>query len=403
MTQTELINPRILAWARESAGFTVEEAAEKLALGSSERASAADKLFALEAGERHPTSAQLIKAAALYKRPLVAFYMAEPPPKAERGEDFRTIAATVSKRESAILDALIRDVKARQQMVRAVLEEDDEANRLPFVASASTKDQPVEVAGRMRAALGVTEGDQQAAKNPDALFALLRSAIEQLGVFILLLGDAGSHHSAISEQVFRGFAIADEVAPFIVINDRDARTARSFTLMHEFAHIWLGAGGVSGPVRETSTNIIERFCNDAAGEFLLPSSSLPPMPDLRTADVEGVLAATERLAARWNVSQALVTYRFVRQRRISDDIAGTLFGLLADRWRRERERTREDQSDAGGPSYYVVRRSRLGSALLDVVRRGLQGDILTHTRAAKILGVGPASVGPLLHGQTPAR
>ena len=36
------------------------------------------------------------------------------------------------------------------------------------------------------------------------------------------------------------------------------------------------------------------------------------------------------------------------------------------------------------------------AALLDVVRRGLRGDVLTHTKAAKILGVGPANVEPLL-------
>jgi plasmid maintenance system antidote protein VapI len=36
---------------------------------------------------------------------------------------------------------------------------------------------------------------------------------------------------------------------------------------------------------------------------------------------------------------------------------------------------------------------------MHVVRRGLQGDVLTHTRAAKILGVKPASVEPLLRGQ----
>jgi hypothetical protein len=62
----------------------------------------------------------------------------------------------------------------------------------------------------------------------DDFFKQLRTATETLGVFVLLVGDLGSYHSALSEEVFRGFALADPVAPFIVINDHDARTARSF-------------------------------------------------------------------------------------------------------------------------------------------------------------------------------
>ena len=398
MSQTQQINPRVLAWARETAGFTVEEAAEKLALGNTERVSAAEKLFALEAGQKAPTYSQLLKAASVYKRPLIAFYMANPPREEERSEDFRTVGAAVSRREAGLLEALIRDVKARQQIVRSMLEDEDEAVRLPFVSSASIKQTTSLVSNAIRTTLAITEADQRTAKGPDRLFALLRSAAERIGVFVLLLGDMGSPQSAISEQVFRGFAIADDVAPFVVINDRDARTARSFTLIHELAHLWIGAGGVSGPVSQASTNSIERFCNDVAGEFLLPSQALESRFDLSDADAETVLQATQHLAQEWNVSQALVTYRFARKRWISDAAAGEVFALLATRWRREREKSREDQADAGGPSYYVVRRSRLGTALLNVVRRGLQSDALTHTRAAKVLGVNPVSVGPLLLG-----
>ncbi len=399
MRQTEDINPRILAWARETSGLTVEEAADKLALGSSERATAASKLSALESGDRSPTYAQLQKAAALYKRPLITFYMPEPPQRGDRGEDFRTAPGEVSKRANGLLDALLRDVKARQQMVRNLLEDEDEAPRLAYVGSASMEQGPATVAGAIRTALGISTEQQKAAKGPDGLFSLLRSAAEKIGVFVLLLSDTGSHHSAISEEVFRGFAIADEVAPFIIINDRDARTARSFTLIHELTHIWLGQTGVSGPVRDTPSNAIELFCNDVAGEFLLPSFALDDLSQFRGMDVPSALRATERGSRAWNVSQALVTYRLARKQWVSAAVASELFRQLAERWRNERERSRDAQSDTGGPSYYVVKRSRLGEALMHVVRRGLQGDVLTHTRAAKILGVKPASVEPLLRGQ----
>jgi hypothetical protein len=71
--------------------------------------------------------------------------------------------------------------------------------------------------------------------------------------------------------------------------------------------------------------------------------------------------------------------------------------MYLERWRREKQREKDNrQPDDAGPGYYMIRRYRLGAGLLDVVRRALQEDILTHTRAAKILGVGPASISTLL-------
>ena len=73
------VNSDILIWARQSAGFDVEEAARKSGFTNSSRSSAAEKLAALEAGEKQPTRSQLAKFAKVYKRPLINFYLAEPP------------------------------------------------------------------------------------------------------------------------------------------------------------------------------------------------------------------------------------------------------------------------------------------------------------------------------------
>ena len=76
-----------------------------------------------------------------------------------------------------------------------------------------------------------------------------------------LAGDLGSYHTELSADVFRGFAISDKVAPFIVINDKDARAARSFTLVHELAHIWLDESGVSGaPSPDAPRSPQDRTC-----------------------------------------------------------------------------------------------------------------------------------------------
>lgn len=396
MAQAVQINPSILSWARETAGLSPEEAAEKLGLTSTARVTAVEKLRQAESGERPISQGMLMKAAATYRRPLVTFYLPHAPDRGERGEDFRTVSGARAPRDDALLDALLRDVRTRQQLLHEALLEDEDTQPLDFVASCRMSDGAAKVAARIRATLSVTTADQRNAKDAATLFSRLRSAAEKAGVFVLLLGDLGSYHTDVGEDVFRGFAIADDLAPFVVINDNDATPARSFTLVHELAHIWVGATGVSGPLQASSANAIERFCNAVAGEFLLPPEALDSVTPA-SFDLGAALSLTNNIADVWNVSQGVVTYRLLLNGWISRNIAAEMFGTFAQRWRAERQRTRENrETGETGPSYYVVRRSRLGAGLLDTVRRALQSDVLTHTKAARILGVAPTAVNQLL-------
>ena len=86
----------------------------------------------------------------------------------------------------------------------------------------------------------------RAEKTRDNAFAYLRAQIEAAGSFVLLLGNLGSHHTNISVEIFQGFASADPWAPMIVINDQDAKTAWSFTALHELVDLWLGSTSISG-------------------------------------------------------------------------------------------------------------------------------------------------------------
>ena len=121
MAQGVQINPRMLTWARETAGLSLEEAAAKLGLTNTARATATEKLLQAESGARPVSQGTLEKAAAAYRRPLVTFYLPQPPARAVRGEDFRTVTGAPSPRADAMLDALIRDVRGRQQLLREVL------------------------------------------------------------------------------------------------------------------------------------------------------------------------------------------------------------------------------------------------------------------------------------------
>lgn len=63
------VNPSILRWARETAGLTLEDAAEKVGLAEARGVAGSDRLAMLEAGDSEPTRPMLVKMAAQYRRP----------------------------------------------------------------------------------------------------------------------------------------------------------------------------------------------------------------------------------------------------------------------------------------------------------------------------------------------
>ena len=319
------------------------------------------------------------------------------PRPAKVSED--TISATLRERSTEaepLVDTLIRDVRARQAMVRSILADEEEAEPLRFVGSMTTADGVGTVLASIRQALGFDIAEFRAQGSTDAAFSLLRTKTEDVGVFVLLIGNLGTHHSALGVDAFRGFALADPIAPFIVINDQDAKSAWSFTLLHELAHLWVGATGVSGRFAEGQ---VERFCNDVASHFLLPNNELNLVGvDLGT-DRQDAAQLITRFAADRLLSRTMVAYRLLRAGALSENSWRELSDNFQLEWRANREAQRErNRGQDGGPSYYVVRRHRLGAALLRFVARSMSDGVLTPTKAGKVLGVKARSVQPLLSG-----
>jgi Zn-dependent peptidase ImmA (M78 family) len=332
-----------------------------------------------------------------YRRPLLTFYLHEPPERGDLGEDFR---APANRRPDAepLVDALVRDIKARQSMVRALLEEDDEAERLAFVGSADIADGVDHLVASISRALGIDRNVLRRQRSPDAAFATLRAAVEATGVFVILVGNLGSHHTNIDAFVFRGFALADPIAPFIAVNDLDAKAAWSFTLLHELAHLWLGRSGVSGAYPEGR---LEQFCNDVASQFLLADNELVNVGVGRRTLFDEAAQLISEFARPRNLSRALVAYRLYRAGALTEDSSRALTRHFLNEWRRFRTDRRERVEGEGGPNYYTVRRHRLGRALVNLVARTVDEGLLTPTKAGRVLGVKPRSVLPLLSSVGP--
>ncbi len=398
----ENINSEILVWARLAAGFSEEEAAQKLGLRDTVKQTGIEKLKLLETGQKLPTRNQLAKIANAYNRPLLTFYLNSPPAEGRKGEDFRQSTSHISRRENALLDVLRRNVRARQEMVKSILEEDDEPVIHRYINSVKMSDGVQSVVDSIANTLEFDHTDL-ILRHGDAasLFRTLRTKVEQSGIFVLIMGDLGSWHSSISSEVFRGFAISDQVAPFVVINSNDATSARSFTLIHELAHLWLGQSGVSGdPSTDRPRNDharVEQFCNDVAGEFLLPDDLFwKGVNRFSPTDLESADDAIAQIAKNWSVSEPMVAYRLQRRNEITREVYQTLFGLYLSRWTAAKAKAKAEQNGDIQLPNIVMKRFRLGSGLLDFVHRTVRENNMTYTKAAKVLGTKPSAVEPLL-------
>lgn len=374
--------------------MTEERAASALGLKPAYGLTGAERLRAIERGEVQPTRPVLLKMSKKYGRPLVAFYLTEPPRVGDRGEDFRLLPDTQGVDEFR-LEALMRNVRARQGMVRAILEDEaEEPQPLDYVGSITMARGYAAAAEAIVERLELDIRTFWRQRSTEPAFDVVRSAAEEAGVFVLLASDLGSHHSRIEPETFRGFTLADDLAPFIVVNDQDSQSAWSFTVLHELTHLFLGQSGVGG---QDPSIEVEGFCNDVAAEILLPRG---PFNDLEVSESMPAREAVDRIAqfaSSYNVSGSMVAYALYRQGRISRD------GWLAIRdefkrlWQGNVEQRRQQsRASESGPSYYVVRRHRVGKPLLELVSRTLADGAISTVKAGTVLGVKPTNVGSLI-------
>jgi Zn-dependent peptidase ImmA (M78 family) len=250
-----------------------------------------------------------------------------------------------------------------------------------------------ELAHRMTERLAFSLGEFRQQATVQAAFGYLREKVEASGAFVLLLGNLGSYHTNIPSRVFRGYAIADPVAPFIVVNDQDAAVAWAFTTLHELTHLWLGATGVSGGNADVQ---LESYCNSVSGEMLLPEPEMHELRFLRRAPLQETIATVAQFASGRKISRAMVAYKLLRVSFITQTRWRELDKHYEDEWIAAQAKPATKDKGEGSPSYYVVKRHRLGHALLDLVKNSLAEGFLTYTKAGQLLGVKPRNVDPLI-------
>lgn len=383
------VNPALLRWARLTAGLSVQDAVQRAKITPPRQhkgeppTTAEDRLASWEAGDETPALQQLEALAKAYRRPLVTFFLSEPPAQVAPLADYRTVQDTPP--ESPEFAALKRRIFLLHRELRAIAA-DEQAEALPFVGSCTVKEGVDATADAIRTILGITPvaGRRQSAED---VFRSLRDKAHEAGVYVVLMGDLGSHHSKVRPEEFRGIALADAHAPLVVINKYDAKPAMPFTLAHELAHIFLGNSGISNQNAfgfQRTHKAVERFCNAVAAELLVPAGAL------RAAWHGGGEELTETvkpLARNFGVSEEVIARRLFDLDFLTEADFKALIRIYRGRWQRIKEKNKES---GGGPGANALAHYYLGAKTLATLSRAADAGLITLQDAARTLNMSVA-------------
>ena len=364
------LQPDVLRWARERVGLEPNELAGKLQVKP-------ERVLEWErSGEI--SIAQVGKLAQRTFTPEGYLYLDEPPEDQLPIADFRTIGDGPLDRPSPNLLDTIYTMQNRQAWMREELLL-EEADPLEFVGYYSDSTNVEEVATGIRTVLGLQSDWASRNSNWSGALRYLRSRIEEAGVLVFINGIVNNNtHRKLDPDEFRGFALVDEFAPLIFINNADFTSAQMFTLSHELAHIFIGYEGVSNlNSLLPSEHSTERLCNSIAAEFLVPSADLEALWNT----IEGYEEPYRRIAREFKVSVIVAARRALDLDLIDQTTYLDFYGEYQADERRQKE------AGSTGGDFWNNQNVRLGRRFSAAIARAVKEGRLLYREAYSLTGL----------------
>ena len=329
--------------------------------------------------------AQLRKLAIAFKRPISYFFLPRPVEEPSIPHDFRRLPNTGDREYSP---ALLHEIRMgyRRRIFALDLAVDIGASfaRFDSLGTVSIENNTEFVAQRMREIIGIEIEHQRTWRNSRAVYGAWRKKIEDLGVLVFQV-------ISVDLSQMLGFSLAYAELPVIAVNRKLAPNGRTFTMLHEFVHLLLGASSVcdidDSLPRNPQEQEIEVFCNHVAGSALVPRNALlahplvaPMRPRIREWDDESVLA----LAREFGASEEVIVRRLL--------ICGRASEAFYARKRAEYKARYAKKSDDDGVSRDFRRNMPQESAsnlssFARLVLDGYHADMLSLAEVSRHLGV----------------
>ncbi|MGA9846203.1 MAG: ImmA/IrrE family metallo-endopeptidase [Roseiarcus sp.] len=362
------VNGDVITWARERAGLSPEEAAQKF-----------PKIAAWEAGTASPSYPQLESMADEFRIPIAVFFFPERPNVPRIEETFRTLPDAEFARLPRRIQFLLGKAKAFQLGLHELTQGRNPAERLitrdvEFTARMSADT----MAARVRDYLGVSLDQQTAWRDADEALKEWRQALYRVGIFVF--------KDAFREESFSGFSLYDEVFPIIYVNNSAAKTRQIFTLFHELGHLLFHTSGID-PLDDVYVERlperprhIEVLCNRFAAQFLLPEAAF----EAAFAGQRPTEQMAEMLAGRFHVSREFIFRKFLDRNLITRED----YGRAARRWAAQK------QEGSGGNPYWS-KLAYLGRDYVALAFNQYHQNRIDETQLGEYLDMKPKNVGTL--------
>lgn len=336
------ITPAVVKWARERAGFSIEDASRVF-----------KKIDAWEAGEALPSYAQVEQMAEKFKTPVAVFFFPKPPEVPPIEQSFRTLTAE----DFATIPRTVRLFLRRGQAMQINLAElNDGKNPAPRLLTRDLKFTPNsaldEMAADVRAYLGVSIEEQASWGSVDgALDAWREVFAARAGVYVF--------KDAFHAPNYFGFCLYDDEFPIIYINNSSAKSRQIFSLFHELGHLLFQTSGVDilddpflGHLGSTE-QMIEITCNGLAARVLVPDDVFDGM--LKGVKIGRELATN--LAGYFLVSREVIYRKFLDRGLIDPGE----YAAAAKEWAAQMK-----PKEPGSGNYYNSHRAYLGQRYIDL-------------------------------------
>lgn len=368
------INPEVLKWARESIGYSIENAAKKLSVD-------VNKLELWEKGEDYPTYGQLKKISNAYKRISAVFFLPKPPKDHKLPKDFRILneADVIKLDPSTIIE--IRDAQRKREDALYLAEILDEKVS-GFSHKTTLRANTNNLAKKFREIFGLTPAKHKSLTNEHSSLNFWKSAIEDTGVLVF-------QASLKSVEEMRGLAIFYDKFPLILLNTKDTPKARTFSLLHEYCHLLLhksGIGNIKANIgKQGFYNEIEVFCNKFAAECLIPQDFF-----LNESIVQKIKRGYElsnedirKLSNRYHVSWEVVLRRLLD----FDKITSTYYKSYRKKSSAYFQSQEKLKKESKGPPYHVRVQAYNGEPFTQLALQSYSNGKITDVDLSRYLGM----------------
>ena len=348
------LNGGVLRWARQRREMSREYAAARLSIKNG------DKIKQWEEQKAGPTYRQLEEIADLYGVPVAVFFFPSPPDVEDPKKSLRRLLAE----DAGVLSpGVLKAVHHAQAAQMALMEMNEGVN--PISDPLHKVFRLSERAGGAADAAAVLRGPAHFNVSTEtqlrwggrhAALAEWRLMIEDRGIFVFQMPFA-DRKDAPSEC--SGFCLYDEEFPVICLNSKEFAGRRSFTLMHELAHLLRGDNALtllSGEADESAVarfrdSDAERFCDQFAGNMLIPDEDFKRQALVKNTGGEFFRA----LSRRYWVSESMAAMKCVK--------TGIISPAAYRKFMDERPNFPGRQKSGGG-DYYSNQIARWGKGFL---------------------------------------